>query len=842
MGKSIEGFRYCIPRQVAEAARIVAEASPLPLPSDYGVDIAQISNRYRGSSSPDTNAPPQKHQASSGLRPSSASAIGPQTTVEAQSTEFWMTAIEQRGSSPFAPAGYKVWRSVKDYGAQGDGVTDDTAAINKAVSYGGRCGQGCGSSTIYPAFVYFPPGTYLVSSPIIQYYNTEFYGNPFDYPTILAASSFVGLGVITSDVYVNDKEEWYVNTNNFLRSIRNFKMDVTRTDPNAYVCAIHWQVAQATSLENIIFYMMQDGKTTQQGIYMENGSGGFLTNLTFVGGNFGAYLGNQQFTTSSLTFLNCKSAVQVHWDWAWTMQDLVIHNCTDGIVIVGGVGGSGSTGQGVGSLILLDTVIASTKTGIVTSLLAHNVTSFLIQNSAFMSVGTAVLDRSKGQTLMEGGSLVKVESWGFGRVSTSISSTFYNGATVPAMNRSSALTTNNGQVVHNFFQHRRPAYTDIPASQIIDVKAQGAVGDGRTDDTGVLNNILQQAAKSSSVVFFPFGVYLIKDTLHIPVGSRIIGQAWSQIMATGSKFQDESHSRVAVRVGNPGDGGVLEIQGMLFTVSGPTVGAVLMEWNVHQLTQGSAGLWDSHFRVGGAIGSDLQLKDCPKGTSRINAQCRAASLLLHLTAQSSTYLENVWAWTADHDLDANVKQDQIDVYAARGILIESRGPTWLYGTTSEHNVFYQYQISGAKDVYMAMIQTESPYFQPAPKAPAPFRTGLFANDPTFSDCSSDSSTCAMAWAVRIVDSTSIYIMGAGLYSWFSNYVQDCLKTENCQQRAIEIVWSTDSWIYNLVTKGTVEMISPARETPTYAANNVNGFMSSILGWIRMGNRSTGKRL
>ena len=242
-------------------------------------------------------------------------------------------------------------------------------------------------------------------------------------------------------------------------------------------------------------------------------------------------------------------------------------------------------------MILLDTVIASTKTGIVTSLLAHNVTSFLIQNSAFMSVGTAVLDRSKGQTLMEGGSLVKVESWGFGRVSTSISSTFYNGATVPAMNRSSALTTNNGQVVHNFFQHRRPAYTDIPASQIIDVKAQGAVGDGRTDDTGVLNNILQQAAKSSSVVFFPFGVYLIKDTLHIPVGSRIIGQAWSQIMATGSKFQDESHSRVAVRVGNPGDGGVLEIQGMLFTVSGPTVGAVLMEWNVHQLTQGSAGLW-----------------------------------------------------------------------------------------------------------------------------------------------------------------------------------------------------------------------------------------------------------
>ncbi|KMU92585.1 exo-beta-1,3-glucanase Exg0 [Coccidioides immitis H538.4] len=104
-------------------------------------------------------------------------------------------------------------------------------------------------------------------------------------------------------------------------------MDIRRTDPNAYVCAIHWQVAQGTSLENIEFYMMQDDKTTQQGIWMENGSGGFLTNLTFVGGNFGAYFGNQQFTTSHLASVNCKTALQVHWDWAWTMQDVIIESC-----------------------------------------------------------------------------------------------------------------------------------------------------------------------------------------------------------------------------------------------------------------------------------------------------------------------------------------------------------------------------------------------------------------------------------------------------------------------------------------------------------------------------------
>lgn len=59
----------------------------------------------------------------------------------------------------------------------GDGVTDDTAAINLAISDGQRCGPDCGTSTVVPAVVYFPAGTYLVSSPIIQYYNTQFLGD-----------------------------------------------------------------------------------------------------------------------------------------------------------------------------------------------------------------------------------------------------------------------------------------------------------------------------------------------------------------------------------------------------------------------------------------------------------------------------------------------------------------------------------------------------------------------------------------------------------------------------------------------------------------------------------------
>jgi hypothetical protein len=53
-----------------------------------------------------------------------------------------------------------------------------------------------------------------------------------------------------------------------------------------------------------------------------------------------AYFGNQQFTSSQMVFVNCNTALQVHWDWAWTMQDYVIESCANGLTIVGGVRGT----------------------------------------------------------------------------------------------------------------------------------------------------------------------------------------------------------------------------------------------------------------------------------------------------------------------------------------------------------------------------------------------------------------------------------------------------------------------------------------------------------------------
>ncbi len=60
------------------------------------------------------------------------------------------------GALPFGGNTSEIFRNVLYYGAYGDGVHDDTAAINFALSDG--CGDGCSGSTTRGAVVYLPPG------------------------------------------------------------------------------------------------------------------------------------------------------------------------------------------------------------------------------------------------------------------------------------------------------------------------------------------------------------------------------------------------------------------------------------------------------------------------------------------------------------------------------------------------------------------------------------------------------------------------------------------------------------------------------------------------------------
>lgn len=55
------------------------------------------------------------------------------------------------------------------------------------------------------------------------------------------------------------------------------------------------------------------------------------------------------------------------------------------------------------------------------------------------------------------------------------------------------------------------------------------MGDGKTDDSASLNAILTRNAASGKLSYFPYGVYIVRSTLYVPAGTRMVGEAWSVI-------------------------------------------------------------------------------------------------------------------------------------------------------------------------------------------------------------------------------------------------------------------------------------------------------------------------
>ncbi|EEH21782.2 hypothetical protein PABG_03998 [Paracoccidioides brasiliensis Pb03] len=589
--------------------------------------------------------------------------------------------------------------------------------------------------------------------------------------------------------------------------------------------------AQPCQLQNLVFNMPKatdSNKVTHVGIFMENGSGGFVSDLVFNGGNIGWRAGSQQYTAMNLKFNGCLTAVQMIWDWGFNWQRIEV----DGGAIAFNISGrGGDTGQGVGSVsIIADSVISNCPIAILTNSRKDGINgppSIVIDNLKMNSVGTTVKSED-GDVILDGTNHVGL--WAMGRRYDGYNGTYISGE-VDAPQKAKRLLDKDGKL----FYRPRPQYKDLKVDEFLIATEHDCKNDGTGDNTGDINAFLEKAKKERKIAYFPAGVYRVGGTVFIPTGSRVQGASWSQIQGAGFYFNDIHNPRVVVQVGEKGDVGDMEIVDMMFTAQGATAGAVLVEWNVHEDSQGSAAMWDSHIRVGGASGTDLDIQTCPK--FEFSDACICASLLFHITPQASGYFENIWIWLADHDNDKSVYDspdkiaNQISLYAARGTLIESEGPSWFYGTGSEHTVMYQYQVYGAKDIYLGHIQTETPYYQPVPIAPLPFSSAKeFPGDPSFEKCKT--TGCSTAWGLRIINSEGITLHSSGLYSFFQEYYQDCVPTHNCQERVLEVKGSKDVALFNTFTVGIVEIGTGINHGAIFQNDsNQSGFTTEVSVWI-----------
>ncbi|KAH7884063.1 glycoside hydrolase family 55 protein [Phlebopus sp. FC_14] len=732
---------------------------------------------------------------------------------------YWLEKIKHQGTSAFNPdKSYQVFRNVKDFGAKGDGVTDDTVAINLAMSSGNRCGQGCQSSTLTPAIIYFPPGKYVVSSPIETYYYTQMIGDAKRPPTLLASPNFVGLAVIDADPYIpgGNGAQWFINQNNFYRSVRNIIIDLRQMPAAAPAIGLHWQVSQSTSLMNVMVEMSRENGTQHQVFhnlaeFVSCLSGGFMGDITFNGGKIGIAVGNQQFTVRNLTVNNAVVAVAGAWNWGWTYQGVSINNCQVGFNLT--TGGTTAATQTVGSEAIIDAVVMNTDVFISTTNSSNGTLagSLVLNNIVLHNVPVAV-GVQNGDVVLEGSKdSMCIDSWGQGNVYVGNDGIpkFTQGPITPPQKPWNIVDA-NGKI----FGKSHPQYADYALDQIVSVKSHGAAGDGITDDTAALQKILNKFA-GCKLIFFDAGTYYITDTLVIPAGSQVTGEAWSVILGGGPKFEDEKNPRVMVQVGEPQSTGILEITDIIFSTVGPAPGAIVIEWNVHEPwnMQGAAGMWDT-------AGTNLQISQCPAGT--LSPSCMAAFMAMHLTQGSSAYLEGTWIWTADHDLD-DPESRQTSIFTGRGLLSESLGPVWLIGT-AEHNVLYQYNLYKAQNHWIGFAQTETPYYQPVPPAPAPYSIQPSYHDPQFVGVN------ATAWALYVQSSRDIILFGGGFYSFFQNYTQDCLATFSCQNQIFNIDSDSTIQVYSLSTVGTTYQLSISHRGIVLESDNQDGFQQTLTAW------------
>ena len=762
------------------------------------------------------------------LSPVAAAPMPQATNSPSSSSDYWLGQSQFHSNSPVwgnSDTTYKLYRNVKDYGATGDGSTDDTNAINAALSAGNRCGVGCNSSTITPAIVYFPAGTYQIHAPIIMEYYTQLIGDANNLPILKATANFSGIALLDADPYGMYGVNWYINQNNFFRQVRNFVIDITGISGNTGA-GIHWQVAQATSLQNIVFNMKKGTDSEQQGIFMDNGSGGFMSDLVFNGGKFGAFFGNQQFTSRNMTFNGCQTAIFMNWNWGWTLSGITVNGLGAGGNSTGIDMANSPQNQTVGSVIISDSTFAGVSYGIRS---AYSKSSdvpatggTLIIDNVDMTLAThAVVDATDNEILAGGGNIV---SWASGNVYDKSGTVVKTQGTVTAPTKPTSLLS-NGKV----FSRSKPQYEGALATDFIQAMHEGnCVGDGVADDTQCVQNFLNNAASTNKIAYFNHGTYRVTTTIKVPAAIRIVGEIWATILASGFTGSNPTPVWQVAASDKPG---ACEISDMLFEIEGPNPAAIMIQWDLTS-PQGASGMWDTHIRMGGSVNSQLTLSNCAKqpGDATVNPHCEAGFMMFYASPQSSgVYLENTWFWTADHDMEDPLNQ-QISIYNGRGMLIRSGGPVWLWGTSSEHSIIYNYQFDGVKALFAGFMQSETPYFQPYPTVPTPFTYNTAYDDPTFTVCQPGSGAgnepCKDAWGLRIVDSQGVLIYGTGFYSFFNGYTQGCVIGEDCQENMIHIQNSQVS-MYAVTTKAAVNMIIDDNGVTVKGAVNLDVYADTV---------------
>src|SRR5271166_2996278 len=640
-------------------------------------------------------------------------------------------------------------RNVRDYGAVGDGVTDDTQAFLRALQID-RDLQPLTTNPRVPqdlynkrgASVYVPPGTYLLCATVALWGGTHFFGEPRNWPTLKLKDRATGFGTAPHtplDFNVNNpgsynpnqdpatgnvnplitvvngygtvnghlvSNNWYQysgfvstnpekhpngSTNNtFAVYMENFILDLGH---NPGAIGISWNTAQQSALRNIIINAANAFGGVQTAL---GGGGGVITNVEVDGGRVGIYY----FYTSQELFRSCKFKNQKEYS-------LVI---------------SPALASGAGAFI--DMQFDNTGPVVTYDAFCTNFYDCQFTNMP----GPSYVYGYGGNA----GRYLHVENLSFDAVSTvpSFMTAFLSGGVVSnyqnvsTIYNGSALTADdprNSQVVLGKPYEIREM--PLPSCACVNVTTLGVVPDGLTDNT----TAIQSALNRYKELYFPGGVYLVSDTLTVPAGSRLwMGKSlmpnqdpfayfssrppWGStnvysssygiyLIPGSSHFSDPNTRRPLFHVIGEGTGKPTYISG--FAVYHYAPGGIPLVWEADQ----SSAMFDSHFQR-----FNDQYAELFYTNSTNEARYRTALSVSNeptIRIKSGGYIENAECDNGCPVLgDANI---------AGGFYVTSTEPLWLYTIQPEHYTHFGLVLDGASNVTIVHTQYERalPPFVPA---------------------------------------------------------------------------------------------------------------------------------
>lgn len=395
---------------------------------------------------------------------------------------------------------------------------------------------------------------------------------------------------------------------------------------------------------------------------MENGSGGYAGDLIIRGGNIGIVCGNQQWTWRNVTVDGAASVgIQLIWTWSWLFTQLTVRNTPVAVE---------ATVRTIGQVMFVDSHFENVTVAINTSY-PGEVAQLLLERVTATQVATILPGMAGNPT-----GTVTIRAWRQGAAFTA-------GKPIAGNQSALALTRPDAPLP----LRPRPNFGGADGTgAVANVYTYGAKGDGVADDT----KAIQAAIDASDEVFLPQGTYRITAPLVLRPATALIGEVLSNLAADGNApaWGDAANPQPLLSLPAGGASAPQLADLILTVINANASGCVLLDWQSGPGT----GAWDVHWRM-----------------------YFAAHTLLHVHgAGAGGYLENSWAWVADHDIDTNA---QLNISNPRGVLVEgATGGFMCVGCASEHSALYQYNITGSDNVTMLFLQTESPYWQDPPTA------------------------------------------------------------------------------------------------------------------------------